>query len=184
MKRKWIWFTSVAALAACNVFPAILPPDGGMIRVPGGIANTQPFFGRVEDVFHRNLGKFLLATCGCGDWRMLLQYNDGRQVQFPVEFFSEGPYVPMGPVSVYGKQLTYEGAGTVDQDSGDFSGIVEIDRVRQRALAWREDAHSLAIEACVLCHIGEDPIWPQPPNHPQYVPGVTDCFQCHTVVIN
>lgn len=176
----------IAYVAACNVtywLPVLAPPIDGT-PVPGGIADTRPMFGKTRAADGAAIGDFLLATCGCGDWRILIQDADGRQAQCAVRFFAAGAYVSEGPIAFYGEEGALRVAGTVDQTSGLATGDVDVDIFRRGFDAQRGEAHTDEIESCLLCHIGEDPIYPQPDSHPPYVEGVTDCFDCHTVVID
>lgn len=179
----------VIATAGCDALPIpILPPDG-KIPVIGGISNTQPFLGTYKPA-GLNLsgapgGTFLLASCGCGDWRVLFKPDDGSaQEQFAVHFFSDGAYLPDTPVTVFGKNETTSRTigGTVNQASGAFTGRAENLLRFQSISATRGNAHNLAVEACGLCHIGEDSIYPLPPTHPdKYKTNPLVCFDCHTV---
>lgn len=170
---------------ACNAVPSLVPlavPEGQ--RVTGGIADARPMFGKaIRPLDSVEVGAFMLATCGCGDWRMLLQKTDGTQYQLPVDFYADGEYIRSGPVAVFGQEESKAALGQVDQDTGIVAGDLDIDGERLQFSAQRGESHSLEIQACVMCHIGENPIWPRPPTHPAYVPGVTDCFSCHTITI-
>jgi len=183
MKRYAIF--GLTLILACNALPVIIPltePEGN--TVVGGIADVRPYFGRtVRPLTSEEAGDFLLATCGCGEWRVLLQNDDGTQYQFPVSFFANGDYSLSKPVTVFGSEEDKVALGEVDQEAGVVSGNVDLNRERLRFSAERGDSHALEIQACVLCHVGDNPIWPRPPTHPVYVPGVTDCFSCHTITI-
>lgn len=150
--------------------------------VVGGISNTQPFFGRLRTVDGAE-GDFLLATCGCGDWRVLITRGDGARAQVAVRFYSDGEYVPSGSVTFYGADEATRTRGTVDQDAGTAVGSIEAFAEVSAISGMRGEAHAQAIQACVMCHVGGDPIWPQPPGHTPYVMSETDCFACHTIRI-
>lgn len=184
MPMKKAWLLTLTLFLACQAAPSFILPPEDMTVIPGGISDVRPFFGKMFDSQRREVGDFLLATCGCGDWRVLLSFIDGSpQRQFPVRFYAAGPYTPTGSVTVYGAETDQAADGIVDQDAGQTEGRLALGFMQRTFLATRGDAHAQEVEACVLCHIGENPIWPQPPNHPTYVPGVTDCFMCHTVTI-
>lgn len=183
MRRAWVLL--VTLLLACNTFPLLLGPPDGTSVVTGGISDTRPYFGKMYCPGGTEVGDFMLATCGCGDWRVLLSPSDGSpQRQWPVQFYSTGDYQATGDVAVFGEDGTNAARGTVDQTLGATSGQLQTGLGFRNFSATRGDAHSLEIQACVLCHIGDNPIWPRPEDHPTYVPGVTDCFECHEVVIN
>ena len=158
-----------------------------MTRVQGGITDARPYFGTMSSVAwngaEQPAGDFMLATCGCGDWRVLLTEADGSQTQFPVSFYTDGPYVPTGSVTVFGREGENAARGTLDQDAGSLTGDLELSQNRRQFTAQRGEAHGSDVQACVKCHIGENPIFPQPPGHIPYVPGVTNCFECHTLNI-
>jgi hypothetical protein len=176
----------IALPLACDVIPLIAPIalPANLRVVPGGIADTRPRFGRTTDAAGGERGSFLLATCGCGDWRMLIRDPDGRPSQFPVHFYSSGEYQPTGDVIVFGREGELAALGTVNQDAGVTAGDLDISGARRRFDADRRETHEDNIEACVLCHIGDDPIWPQPASHIPYVEGRTDCLDCHEIVID
>lgn len=184
MKRFLLF--GLTLLVACNTLPALFPliePEGA--PVIGGMADVKPMFGKaVRPLNSEEIGTFMVATCGCGDWRMLLQKQDGAQYQLPVHFYTNETYSPSGPIAVFGREDTKAALGQVDQDAGHVSGDLDIDGERFQFSAQRGDSHALEIQACVLCHVGDNPISPRPPTHPVYVPGVTDCFSCHTVTID
>ncbi len=172
-------------LVGCNVvpiMPALTLPDA-LTRVPGGIIDARPYFGNLRIANNDPSAEFLLATCGCGDWRILITDSDGAQRQFPVDFYTEGEYSPEGSVTVFGRDGDVAALGTLDQHTGQTNGDVETGLLFRRFAATRGEAHTQEVSACVKCHIGEDPIFPQPEGHPVYEPGVTDCFRCHTVTI-
>jgi len=185
-KMKRFALFGLTTLVACNVLPSVFPleePEGS--AVIGGMADVRPLFGKtIRPLTSEEVGAFMLATCGCGDWRVLMQNNDGTQYQFPVHFFATGTYAPTGPVTVFGREESKAALGQVDQDDGVVSGHLDLNGERLGFSAQRGDSHALEIQACVLCHAGDNPISPRPPTHPVYVPGVTDCFSCHTVTID
>jgi hypothetical protein len=161
---------------------AIEEPSDKQI-VLGGIADTRPYFGKLRTTEGIDEGDFLLATCGCGDWRVLITRADGAQSQVAVRFYSEGDYSPSGPVTFFGADETTRTLGTVDQDAGTAAGDIEALALRHAYSGHRGQAHAQEIQACTMCHIGANPIWPQPPGHPPYIPNQTDCFTCHTITI-
>ncbi len=152
--------------------------------VIGGISNLQPFFGTLQcsPESKTDNGVFLLASCGCGDWRVLFKpKNGGKQVQFPILFYSDGAYSPTGEVAVYGVDGDKGFSGRVNQEAGTVSGKGMNGFFRTYASAARTDAHSQPVEACVLCHVGEDPIYPLPDTHPQdYKTNPNVCLNCHS----
>lgn len=183
MKRYFV--TLAVSVLACNAFPAVIPMDApaDMKIVIGGIADVRPFFGQTSKADGTYAGDFLLATCGCGDWRILLSDPDGSQAQFPVNFYSADTYSPSGLVTLFGRVDTNAALGAIDQNAGALTGDLEHNLNYRKFSATRGEAHTQEIKACVMCHIGDNPIWPRPPTHPVYVSGVTDCFTCHTVNI-
>lgn len=186
LRGRLLWISPLVLIAACDAVSFLSPlslPDG-LSRVSGGVADARPFFGKSFDAADQEMGQFLLATCGCGDWRVLLKDSNGDQRQFAVSFYDTGEYDPMGEVTFFGREGDVGALGTVDQATGATSGQVDLPVFRRRFSAERRETHSNDIEACILCHIGDDPIYPQPETHPAYVEGVTNCLECHTVVIN
>jgi hypothetical protein len=79
--------------------PLTLPT--GLSPVVGGITDLRPYFGKFKAASDNSEGDFLLAGCGCGDWRVLMSTADGKQWQFPVRFYSTGDYQPTGDVKVF-----------------------------------------------------------------------------------
>lgn len=185
---RFLWLAGILLVLACDasnisaLFAPTAPPAGTTI-VAGGIASSQPFFGKLRDARGDEVGDALLATCGCGFWRVLAQMSDGSQFQLTVQYYATSPYVPTGMVEVFGNEDGRTISGTVDQDAGVFDGDLYARDGIKTIRAQRGNSHEQAIQACVLCHVGDDPLFPRPPTHPPYVPGQTDCFTCHTVTI-
>lgn len=177
--------TGVALVAACNVtlfLPPLTAPDDKTVVV-GGIVDTRPMFGKTIGPDGAEVGDFLLATCGCGNWRVLIQDADGQQAQCIIRYYASGDYSSDGDITFYGEGDALKVLGVINQTTGDASGDIDVDILRRTFTGARREAHTDDIEACILCHIGDDPIYPQPPEHPAYVEGVTNCLECHDVVI-
>lgn len=184
--RRRVWFVWVVMAVGCETLPAFITvPAANMTPVVGGISNTNPFFGtfRLNDAPDQDTGIFLLASCGCGDWRVLFKPYDGsRQTQFPVLFYAEGEYAPTGSVAFHGVEDANAASGVVMQDTGTAEGRAELETLRVFMNGVRDNAHDQAVEACGLCHVGEDSVYPLPPSHPdKYKSDPTVCFECHTV---
>jgi hypothetical protein len=186
--RPQLGFAAALCVLACNTVPDAVPsntvpagPPTDMAVVTGGISDVRPFFGTTSNPDGTANADFLLATCGCGYWRILIENTDGSQVQFPVNFYTSDAYVPTGAVTVFGRDENGAALGSLDQDGGTVGGSVELGKLPRQFSAVRGDAHSQEVKACVMCHVGDNPIYPRPANHP--VQGVSDCFQCHKVVI-
>ncbi len=164
-----------------DVFIEPPPPDARSVL--GGITNTQPYFGRARRADDAGeVGDFLLASCGCGDWRVLMTPDDGSpQVQLRVLFYTAGEYTPTGSVDVYGQEGEAMIGGTLDQDTGALDARLQQQIARMRVSAQRGVQHSDSAKACVMCHVGDQPIWPQPPNHPAFQTDPPDCLTCHSV---
>lgn len=180
-----VWLISICLLPACDALSFIAPlalPDG-LSRVSGGMADNRPYFGKSFDAGNGELGQFVLATCGCGDWRVLLKDSNGDQRQFAVSFYDTGTYDPDGEVTFFGREGDLAALGTMHQGDGAAAGQIDLPVFRRTFSADRRATHTNDIEACILCHIGENPIYPQPDTHIEYVPGVTNCLECHEVVI-
>lgn len=188
-KTKWLGFLSTLILLGCNAMPTpILPPDGMQIVV-GGIADTRPYLGTFAKSEFTDSpigeGTFLLASCGCGYWRALFKPNDGSaQKQFIVDFYSDGDYLPSGEVTAYGNdpdtELVFR--GMADQDNGLFSARMQRGNLFGDISATRGDAHNTSVEACGMCHLGDNPIYPLPDYHPpRYKSDPLSCLECHTV---
>ncbi|MCB9856646.1 MAG: hypothetical protein H6818_13270 [Phycisphaerales bacterium] len=183
--KTWLTALCVAIVGACNV-TFLLPPLAApqdTTPVVGGIVDTRPMFGKTIAPDGAEIGEFLLATCGCGDWRILIQDADGRQEQCAIRYFTTGEYESEGDIAFFGDEDTIRALGVVNQTTGDASGDVDVDIFRRRFSATRREVHTDDIEACILCHIGSNPIYPQPPEHTPYIEGMTNCFDCHDVVI-
>lgn len=182
LRRAWIIL--IASLTGCDVlFPFIAPPQN-MTVILGGPAATQPFFGRFRPAEGgAEVGDFVLASCGCGDWRAVLAADDGTAPeQFPVRFFTAGDYVPTGSVVVYAEEDTRALSGTIDQDQGVVEGRARLDVRRYTFAATRSTDHGAAVRTCAFCHLGADPIWPLPETHPpDYLRDPTICLDCHSL---
>lgn len=184
--RKLLWFMPLVIAVGCNIFPEVFiaPPGTDLNPVLGGLSNTDPFFGRyrLANAPDVDMGDFLLASCGCGDWRVLFSPTDGGQkVQFPIQFYTAGEYSLSGDVLVHGVEDYKAAGGTVHQDFGSFEGKAEIALAKYLMSAERSNAHLQPVDACGLCHIGEDSIFPLPPTHPQkYKTNPRVCFECHS----
>lgn len=188
-QRRWMRICIATCvftlLGACNLtffFPPLSAPDG-TAPVVGGIVDTRPMFGKSIGPDGAEIGDFLLATCGCGDWRILIRDANGAQQQCAIRYYASGDYSPAGEIAFFGEANALKVLGSVDQTTGAADGDLDVDLFRRRFSATRRETHTDDIEACILCHIGSDPIYPQPPEHPAYVEGVTNCFECHDVVI-
>ncbi|MFN0135724.1 MAG: hypothetical protein ACKVS9_06350 [Phycisphaerae bacterium] len=195
MKRIIIIGSGILLLAGCPNTPDLLPfaiqePTADQKIVPGGISNLTPFFGkfkRYED--QQEAGDFLLGSCGCGDWRVLFRDADGDQTQFPVGFYTAGEYQPTGEVLTYG---TAEGtndvfSGTIDQDTGDLTATARVSSLERGIEVARVDIHGGGgtVLACIMCHLGDDPIYPLDETHPgnarRAEAGRDDvCLECHS----
>jgi len=172
-------------IVGCGVLPAVITKPTNMATVPGGLGDVRPFFGnyKLAGLSDEGKGIFLLASCGCGDWRVLFKPSDGSaQESYPVQFYARGEYKTTGLVTVYGEEGDARTYGTVDQDSGLFSGRAESAGVQKSIAAMRSSQHDQPVEACGLCHIGEDTIFPLPAWHPQkYKENPFVCLECHTL---
>lgn len=177
---------SLPLLAGCNNWFSVVPKEAPANQkvVIGGLPDQRPFFGKVERMIDGQTGDFLLATCGCGEWRALVQMTDGSQWQLPVNFFTESGLADLtSDAQVYGREEDKALLGLVQAMDGHLTGDTEKAMFNYRVDAFRGETHTTDITACVRCHIGDDPIFPRPPTHPVYVPGVTNCFDCHEVNI-
>jgi hypothetical protein len=165
----------------------------GLSPVVGGIADQRPYFGKIKMAPDDSEGDFLLATCGCGDWRVLLSTSDGKQWEFPVRFYSTGDYQPIGDVTVFGQTGTDVLLGTLHQDTGLADGLSVHNAIALKFSATRGETHTNDASSCVKCHVGDNPIRPQSPDHPsRCAGGVTtgcfivdppNCLSCHTIAI-
>ncbi len=80
-------FSILILFVGCNTGGnQVLTPPMGLSPVVGGIADLRPYFGKFKGALDNSEGDFLLATCGCGHWRVLMSTPDGKQWQFPVRF--------------------------------------------------------------------------------------------------
>jgi hypothetical protein len=198
-------FAILILFVGCSIAgtaPLTLPT--GLSPVVGGIADQRPYYGKFKAAPDNSEGDFLLAACGCGDWRVLMSTADGKQWQFPVRFYSTGDYQPTGDVKVFGQTDTEALLGTVHQDTEALLGTVHQDTrladglsdhntIALKFSATRGETHTNDASACVKCHIGDNPISPQPLDHPSRCAGGVstgcftvdppNCLSCHTVVI-
>jgi hypothetical protein len=184
---------AILGIFAITAATAPLSLPTGLSPVAGGIADQRPYFGRFKTAPDDSEGDFLLATCGCGDWRVLLSTADGKQWEFPVRFYSVGDYQPTGDVTVFGQTDTEALLGTVHQDAGLADGLSIRNAIVRKFSAKRSETHTNDASSCVKCHVGDNPIRPQSPDHPsRCTGGVTtgcftvdppNCLSCHTVVI-
>jgi hypothetical protein len=191
--RRSLFAILILFVGCSTVGTAPLTLPTGLSPVVGGIADQRPYYGKFKAAPDNSEGDFLLATCGCGDWRVLMSTADGKQWQFPVRFYSTGDYQPTGDVKVFGQSDTEALLGTVHQDPGLTDGLSDHNTIALKFSATRGETHTNDASACVKCHIGDNPIRPQPPNHPsRCAGGVTtgcftvdppNCLSCHTVVI-
>lgn len=179
-------FLGLVALIGCGTVPNnwITPPTETNVVV-GGINNLQPYFGKLQSVDRSlpDMGDFLLASCGCGDWRVLIRPNNGDpQVQFPVRFFSNGVYDPNAEVAVYGTDEDKAFSGRLKQDTGNLSGNVLSGQMAAFVDGARGDAHvGRTVDACIMCHVGDDPIFPLPSWHNTiYYSFPEVCLHCHS----
>ncbi len=165
----------------CTVLPGVPLPPGetivipdnislpaDMTIVPGGIGDTRPYYGRfkTKDSAEQEVGDFLLASCGCGEWRALASPDDGSpDGSLVVSFYTTGDYVPTGQVVVYGEEEDKALRGIVDQDTGETEGRLQLGANQMLYTATRGEQHTDSAKACVMCHVGEDPVWPMPDTH-------------------
>jgi hypothetical protein len=187
MKR--VVFAGLFCIVGCTATdlfaPFIVPPEETQ-PVVGGLADLRPYIGRLQlcENVPIDRGLFMLASCGCGNWRVLFQPNDGsKQVQFPIAFFTNGEYQTTGEVAVYGleeaKQIGF--SGRVNQDAGTITGKAMSGLFRAHASAARGDGHAQPVDACILCHLGDDPVFPLPDTHPdRYKTNPRVCLDCHS----
>lgn len=173
-------------LVGCTVFPTLTAPSADLKPVVGGISDTKPFFGNYKIAgSDASSGIFLLASCGCGDWRVLFKPDDGSpQTQFPIIFYSSGDYTPTGAITVFGQDEASGRAvsGSVDQDNGLFFGKSQLGLTLEDIAGLRSSIADQSVDACGLCHIGDDTIYPLPPTHPQkYRTNPRVCLECHSV---
>jgi hypothetical protein len=187
-------FTILVLLVGCNTGgKRLLTLPMGLSPVVGGIADLRPYFGKFKAAPDNSEGDFLLATCGCGDWRVLMSTADGKQWQLPVRFYSTGEYQPTGDVKVFGQSDTEALLGIVHQGAGLTEGLSDHNTIALSFSAVRGETHTNDASSCVKCHIGDNPIRPQSLDHPsRCAGGVTrgcftidppNCLSCHTVVI-
>jgi hypothetical protein len=165
----------------------------GLSPIVGGIADQRPYFGKFKSASDNSEGDFLLATCGCGDWRVFMSTADGKQWQFPVRFYSIGDYQPTGDVTVLGQTDMEALLGTIHQDAGLAEGLSDYNTIVLKFSATRHETHNNEASSCVKCHIGDNPIRPQSLDHPPlcaadvttgcFTVDPPNCLRCHTVVI-
>lgn len=181
---RCFWLATLLFIIGCNVAPILLTPPPDINPVVGGISDTQPYFGRVAlgDKGIDNSADFLLASCGCGDWRVLIAPDDGSpNMQFRVLFYSEMEYTPTARVEVFGHEEPLGLRATLDQEAGKLEGWLVLGERLDYLRADRGVNHTDSADACALCHTGEDPIYPQPVDHPPFELDPANCLDCHSV---
>ncbi len=183
---KRVVFVGLIAFVGCGTTPEgwITQPTETNLVI-GGLNNLQPYFAKLQspDRSLPDMGDFLLASCGCGDWRVLIRPTNGApQVQFPVRFYSNGPYQPTGEVAVFGTDDDKGFSGRLNQDSGQVAGNALNGAMAAYIDGLRSDPHvGQTVDACIMCHVGDDPIFPLPPTHPQkYKTNPRVCLECHS----
>ncbi|MFO0973399.1 MAG: hypothetical protein U1A27_08190 [Phycisphaerae bacterium] len=191
-RRRILWALAGVCTAGCGLvqdlqtlFLPITPPGSDMQLVIGGLSDLRPYFGgySIAERPNEEAGQFLLGSCGCGDWRVLFQPYDGSgQTQFPVRFFSFGPYSTDTVVQAYGTEDNDEVLLDVNQPGGLTGGRARFSGQIRAILAKRGDSHvGQPVDACILCHVGDDPIFPLPAWHPQkYKTNPRVCLECHS----
>lgn len=186
-RQKWlvIGLTGAACVLvwSCGMPPTIQAPAGEAV-VAGGITDQRPYFGQLKGSGADDSTQFVLATCGCGEWKALVsEDNGGKQLEFDVRFYSAAPYVETGAVNVYGQENDNGLTGTVDQDSGAASGNIKLGTLFAQFSAQRGTNHQDQAQACILCHTGDKPISPLAASHPAYQTAPANCLDCHQVVV-
>ena len=186
MKRFAPLLFSVVLVAGCPGAAQfmITTPSADQKIVTGGISNLQPYLGNFKQFgSNTSQGDFLLGSCGCGDWRVLFRDKNGQQVQFPVAFYTAGDYSPTGKILVYGVSGDNEFSGMADQTNGKLTADSMVNGGQSSISAERTDIHGTGgtVTACIMCHVGDDPIYPLPDTHPQqYKQDPTICLECHS----
>jgi len=173
-------------LTGCNSWFSVVPkdPPANQKVVIGGLPNQGPFFGKIERMIDGKTGDFLLATCGCGEWRALFQLEDGSQWQLPVNFYTETGLADLTSDSqVYGREEDRALLGLIQELDGHLTANTERGMLNYRVDAYRGPTHTNDANTCVRCHVGDDPVFPQPPNHPAFQLDPPNCLMCHTVEI-
>ncbi len=184
---RFLVIVTLPLLTGCTNWFSVVPKEAPVNKQPviGGLPDQRPYFGKVERMIDGQTGDFLLATCSCGEWRTLVQMSDGSQWQFPVVFYTDSGFADATTdVEVFGREDDKAMLGLIQASDGHLTGDSEKSSLNFRVDAFRGDAHTNDITACIRCHIGDDPIFPRPPTHPPYVPGVTNCLTCHPVNID
>ncbi len=182
--RKLSWTVMTLALIGCTAAPGLFTLPEALSPVLGGPSNVQPYLGRLKanDASGAEIGDFLLASCGCGDWRAVMNYDDGTlRHQFKVQFYCEGEYTTDKPITVFTQEELVGLLGTVDQPGGAAAGEIVFGRTRLGFDASRGTNHDATAEACEYCHVGNDPIFPLPESHPKrYLEERNICLECHS----
>jgi len=169
---------------ACNILPITVSPPTNVTAIVGGITDQRPFFGKIGWPIASADSELVLATCGCGEWKAYVKQSaDADAIEFDLQFFTPGDYVPTGSVTVYGMENGNGLSGNIDQDSGAASGNLALGDFKTFFSAQRGDKHQDQVEACALCHTGTAPISPLAADHPAYTLSPANCLDCHQVVI-
>jgi len=173
-------------LAGCDAWFSVVPkePPANEKVVIGGHPNQSPFFGKIERLIDGQTGDFLLATCGCGEWRALFQMTDGSQWQLPVNFYTQTGMADLNSdAKVYGREEDRALMGFIQSLDGHLTADTERSMLNYRVDAYRGPTHSDDATTCVRCHVGSNAVFPQPPTHPAFQLDPPNCLSCHTVVI-
>jgi hypothetical protein len=141
----------------------------GQVLIRGEL---DPFVGTLKDTFGRTVGDVVIASCGCGFWRTLIQQDD-QQAETIVTFWDTGAFngesetLKVDGFLLPGDIAAVGWFSAPDASAGPFVAPVA-----------RE--HGAIERACVLCHIGDAAIWPLPPHHNWHSVSPPDCIRCHT----
>ncbi len=171
----------------CGGAPDPTVPAQTSPQMLGGLSDARPFFGRVSKAISpsQEVGDFALASCGCGSWRAVVLSDDGHEhTQVDVQFrTADGTEVltPSSTVVFSGERSGIAIEGTVNQASGTATGRMRIVQDELVFSAVRSEAHTARTSTCLMCHTGDDPLWPLPSWHPVYQKNPPNCLICHPV---
>jgi hypothetical protein len=172
----------LAVIVGCASSPTVNAPPGGATLTSAGLDETRPYVGRLKDPSSpdRDLGDFVLAYCGCSCWRVMISRADGTvRTQLLVHFSPQGTSESTAEVVVQGEAEGSIVTGTVNQNTGLAKGRALIGPYAMIFAADRNQERMDQSDTCIMCHLGEEPIWPLPSEHPEYQVAPPDCLSCH-----
>ena len=169
-------------LIGCGAPPVANVPSAEAPLILVGLDQTRPYFGQLKGVDSpdRELGDVMLAFCGCKCWRVMMSRDDGAvRTQVLVHFNPQAGRESTDTAIMQGGDDGIILNGTVDQVTGSAEGRVLIGPYAMVFSAGRSEQPTHQVQACMVCHVDDEPLRPLPAGHPKYETGPPDCLTCH-----